>query len=298
MKRLLVVLIATFTVGVMPPGAQSAPEGQGALRLNKDWKRVSSGDVVAVGDASEKTLREAVAQIASFRAAFTQLYPSWRLDSPVPYRVVRFQSPEALRRYAPRDEKGRPQQFVGGYFSSDADLNVIALGGGSTDVVFHELTHAFLSRNFHSLPQWLNEGLAEFHATFDADWQKGLSLIGRAPVGRLTSLRRGPFMPLKEVVLASSADIAKFWRLGNRIEMFYAESWALVHYLRIGRRENKPGAFGQFVTAIERGRRPSRPFRSRSARPSSRSTGSCGDISGIRRFSRCRSISCGTTPRR
>jgi hypothetical protein len=54
----------------------------------------------------------------------------------VPYRVIRFQSPGALRRYAPRDERGRPQQFVGGYFSSDPDLNVIALGGGSTDVVF------------------------------------------------------------------------------------------------------------------------------------------------------------------
>ena len=181
----------------MPAGAQPAPERQTAGRLDKDWKRVSAGDVVAVGDASEKTLREAVEQIASFRAAFKQLYPSWRLESPVPYRVVRFVSPDALRRYAPRDEKGRPQQFVGGYFSSDPDLNLIALGDGSTDVVFHEFTHSFVSRNFHSLPQWLSEGMAEFHATFDADWEKGRSLMGRAPAGRLAALRRGRFLPLK-----------------------------------------------------------------------------------------------------
>jgi tetratricopeptide (TPR) repeat protein len=254
MKGLLVAVIAAVVAGVLPAGAQSASERQqGAVRLNKDWKRVSSGDVTAVGDASEKTLREALAQIASFRAAFKQLYPTWRLDSPVPYRVVRFQNPETLRRFAPRDEKGRPQQFVGGYFSSGADLNIIALGGGSTDVVFHEFTHSFVSRNFHSLPMWLNEGLADFHATFEADWQKGRSLMGRPPAARLTALRRGHFMPLKEVVLANSADIAKFWRLGDRIAMFYAESWALVHYLHIGRRDNKPGAFGRFVSAIERG---------------------------------------------
>jgi tetratricopeptide (TPR) repeat protein len=254
MQGLLVAVIASVVVGVVPAGAQSASERQpGASRLNKDWKRVSSGDVMAVGDASEKTLREALTQIASFRAAFRQLYPSWRLDSPVPYRIVRFQSPEALRRYAPRDEKGRPQQFVGGYFASHPDLNVIALGGGSTDVVFHEFTHSFVGRNFHSLPMWLNEGMAEFHATFDADWQKGKSLMGRAPAARLNALRRGRFLPLKDIVLATPADIAKMWKAGEPIEMFYAESWALVHYLHMGRRENPPGAFGKFVAAIERG---------------------------------------------
>jgi tetratricopeptide (TPR) repeat protein len=253
MKRLFLALLAALAVHVMPALAQSAPQGQAAPRLETDWKCVTSGDIVAMGDASEKTLREAVAQIASFRAAFKRLYPTWRLDSAVPYRVVRFQGPAALRRYAPRDEKGRPRQFVGGYFSSDADLNVIALGGGSTDVVFHELTHSFVSRNFHSLPRWLSEGVAEFHATFEADWQKGQSLMGRAPVDRLTALQRGRYIPLRKIVLASAADLARFWREGDAIQMYYAESWALVHYLHIGRRQNKPGALGRFVAAIERG---------------------------------------------
>jgi len=254
MKRLLVLAVTALAAGVMPAAAQSkSAQADGAPRLSRDWKRATSGDLIAVGDASEKTLREAVDEIASFRAAFKHLYPTWRLDSPVPYRVVRFQSPTALQRYAPRDERGRPRQFVSGYFGSYPDLNVIALGGGSTDVVFHEFAHSFVSRNFHSLPMWLNEGLAEFHATFEADWKKGRSLMGRAPANRLTALRRWQFMPIKEVVLATPADIGKFWRAGDRIQMFYAESWALVHYLHIGRRQNAPGAFGRLVAALERG---------------------------------------------
>ena len=251
-KRFL--LIVTITVGLTPITVLSNAEEQAAApRLSKDWRRVQSGDIVAIGDASEKALREALDEIASFRAALKALYPSLRTDSPVPYRVVLFDSPLALRRYAPRDERGRPQQYVGGYFTSHADVNVIALGGDRSHVVFHELTHSMLARNFHSLPGWLDEGLAEFHSTFEADWKKGKSLIGRVPDGRMTDLRRLPFVPLKEVLFASPADMLKFWRVPERIAMYYAESWALVHYLMIGRQQNAPGAFGRFMTTIERG---------------------------------------------
>jgi hypothetical protein len=66
------MLAASFAAGVEPAG-QSGSERPGAQRLHRYWKRVSSGDVVAVGDASGKTLGEADEQIASFRAAFKQL---------------------------------------------------------------------------------------------------------------------------------------------------------------------------------------------------------------------------------
>jgi tetratricopeptide (TPR) repeat protein len=262
MKRLPVLLLIAFTIELFPIGVRSSSAQQTASpRLSKGWKRVTDGNLVAIGDASEKALREALGEIAGFRAALEHLYPSLRLDSPVPYRVVLFDSPEALRRYAPRDERGRPQQYVGGYFASAPDLNVIALGGGRSDVVFHEFTHSLVSRNFHSLPGWLNEGLAEFHSTFEADWRKGQSLIGRIPVSRMRSLRTLPFLPVKEILFATPADMSKLWRSPERIAMYYAESWALVHYLQIGRQQAAPGSFGRFVSALERGRPVDRALR-------------------------------------
>jgi len=228
--------------------SQSAPP-----RLSGSWKRTSSGDITAIGAVSDGALRKAASQLASFRAAFSTLYPAMRVTSPVPTRIVAFPDAQSFHRFSPRDDRGRPQEYVGGYFSAGPDVNLITVVGGSSEIVFHEYAHYLLFRNFHSLPTWLNEGLAEFHSTFEADWKNGKSLLGRAPVHRLRSLRHYSFLPLRRVVSASPADMEKLWRNPDQIEMFYAESWALVHYLMIGRKSNKPSNFGEFVRAIERG---------------------------------------------
>jgi uncharacterized protein DUF1570 len=260
MKRLLLLLVVA--IGSTSALARADREDQGsASRRGTSWNRVVAGDVVALGDASEKALRERVEQIASFRAALAQLYPDLRVDSPVPYRVVLFPSPAALQRYVPRDERGRPRPFVSGYFGGDADLNVIALGSGQADVLFHEFAHSFLSRNFHALPEWLEEGLAEFLSTFDADRRKKQGLIGLAPATRHRSLRTLPYLPIKEFVLATSRDLDRLWRDSARTEMFYAEAWALVHYLQIGRRSGAPDDFGRFVVALDRGAPVEQAFR-------------------------------------
>ena len=260
MKRLLLLLVTAIGSMAVLAGADHDRQA-GASRLSKTWTRVIAGDVVALGDASEKTLRERVEQIASFRAALTQLYPDMRVDSPVPYRVVLFPTVGALRPYVPRDDKGRPRPYVSGYFGGDSDLNVIAVAGRDKSVVFHELAHSVLSRNFQSLPEWLEEGLAEFHSTFDADRQKKQGLVGLAPATRLRSLRRLPYLPISDFILATRGDLDKLWRDSARTETVYAEAWALVHYLQIGRRSSAPGAFGRFVAALGRGMQAAQAFR-------------------------------------
>ena len=262
MKRLLALLGIALTLALSSLDGSTDVAQQSGPRLSRTWKRVTAGDIVAFSNASEKAMREKLDEIASFRLAFKRIYPTLRLDSPVPYRLVLFDGgQQALRRYAPRDERGRPIRFVSGYFSSEPDVNLIALGNGRSEIVFHEFAHSFIDRNYHSLPLWLNEGLAEFHSTFQADWEKGRSLMGRAPAARLRSLRFLSFIPVKELISDDPAAVAKFWRDPLRIEMYYAESWALVHYLQIGRQQNAPASFGRFVNAIELGMRPDQALR-------------------------------------
>lgn len=243
----LLVVLTLFAASSPVPMAAA----QDGPRLS-DWKRVVLGDIEAVGPVSDRDLRRSVSEITAFRAALTTLYPGLRVSSPVPLRIVVFPNQQQLVRYSPRDDRGKPQEYVGGYFSPGADVNIIALGGNRSDIVFHEYAHYVFYRNFHSLPGWFNEGLAEFFSTFEADWKGGRSLVGRPPNERLRSLRSLTFLPLRQILFATPADMEKMWKNPERIEMYYSESWALVHYLMIGR-QNKSLAVGRFIQAVETG---------------------------------------------
>src|SRR5207244_8885336 len=61
---------------------------------------------------------------------------------------------------------------VAGYYQRGQDRDFIVLSGRVfpqtlTSVVYHELSHYFLSRALDVRPVWLNEGLAEYFATAD-----------------------------------------------------------------------------------------------------------------------------------
>jgi tetratricopeptide (TPR) repeat protein len=253
------VLLLTISVFLVGPVSRAlanpgTPQGKtGGPQLSRNWSRVTSGNLTASGPVTDGVLREAVDGVQAFRTAFATLYPTLRLTSPVPLRIVVFPDQGALRRFNVRDAKGRTQALVGGYIQRDPDLNSIVLGGKDSELAFHELAHFLLSRNFRQLPEWLNEGLADFHSTFEADWKKGRSVIGRAPGTRVRSLRTFTWVPLGEIVSATDAEMDARWRRPQAIDMFYSESWAVVHYLMLGRKANAPGAFARFVGSVARG---------------------------------------------
>jgi tetratricopeptide (TPR) repeat protein len=248
--------VLLFAVLIHSP-AYSAPQSFERDRLSKSWKRTGTQEIEVVGPVSDATLREALQAIRSFRELFASLYPGARVTSDVPTRVIVFPDVSALQRFAPRDSRGR-QPYVGGYFAPGADLNVIALGGSNRQLVFHEFMHYLVRRNLHSLPTWLNEGLAEVFSTFEIDSKNGTVLVGRPPEDRMRSLRRLRYTPLKNVVEMPPAQMLRLSRDPDGIAMFYAESWGLVHYLQLERGRQTPGAFGRFVQSVERGIAPAR----------------------------------------
>src|SRR5262249_28227348 len=104
------------------------------------------------------------------------------------------------------------------------------LGGGEDLLVFtdwsdrvrqdlrHELTHALLHSGLKAVPQWLDEGLAEFFEL--PPEQKGVN------DAHLAHLRRG--------MLGFRPDMARLERLTELEQMTpaeYRESWAWVHLM-------------------------------------------------------------------
>lgn len=213
------------------------------------------------GDVDEADLRAAADDLEAFRAALATLYPGF--DAAHPTRIVIFKDRREFTRFLPRDASGKPQPNVSGYFVPYPDENFIVFGhyGGAGDraLVLHEYAHHVLRRSVRPLPLWLNEGLAEFYSTFDHDTRLAPAVVGRPPAQALAVLRSSPLLPLAEILETRSSS-ALLQDL-DRARVFYAESWALVHYLTIGRPGASPAQLGALADALARAVPPDDAFR-------------------------------------
>lgn len=107
--------------------------------------------------------------------------------------------------------------------------------------LFHEYMHHL---NFHYLgykiPVWLNEGLAEYYATFE-ETTEGKYLVGQNLEGYATALEMGNWTPI--TVLFDALHEYPYARgIGHGSDpsssaYFYAQSWLIAHYFL-----NTPGA--------------------------------------------------------
>ena len=249
--------------GIRPAAARPAAAGPQAVRtisaerMSRDWKQLRSRNFLAVGNATEEELRRAVTELEAFQTVLLEMFPSIGLASPVPTLIVVLKDNDTFGRFQPRDAGGRREEWVGGYFTALPDVNYMVTGwrgenGLAFDVVFHEFTHYVLNRNLSHVPLWLGEGVAEFYSTFRIDTAMNLTLVGETPALRLPFLRTHAPLPL-ERMLTNETAVQLFERDQDRA-MFYAQSWALVHYLFLGQRGARTKQIGVYLDALEKGR--------------------------------------------
>jgi tetratricopeptide (TPR) repeat protein len=103
-----------------------------------------------------------------------------------------------------------------------------------TILLFHEYTHFMLRHaTTTSYPRWYDEGFADFLSTFE--YARGKSKVGMPSVDRLHSLAmfgQARWVPLRTVLEAKTTFLSDDGKESHSEELgFYAESWALVHYL-------------------------------------------------------------------
>ncbi len=164
------------------------------------------------------------------------------MSTPVPTTVIVFKNDSS---YGPF----KPNANTAGYFQSGDDVNYITLTAesrGQQDpftVIFHEYTHLLVNNTLGNIPTWFSEGLAEYYSTVNiADDQK--VTLG-TPIGsHIYLLREKKMLPLR--TLFQIDQKSPYYNEREKQSIFYAESWALVHYLILGNggvRSNKVGAF-------------------------------------------------------
>jgi tetratricopeptide (TPR) repeat protein len=105
------------------------------------------------------------------------------------------------------------------------------------------------------VPAWVNEGLAEYYETFDSKDNGRIAIIG-APSAQHVQELQTTIMPLGELMAVDHSS--KIYNEGDRRGIFYAESWALVHYL-LGN-PKRAGQLSAYLDRLSRGDAPATAF--------------------------------------
>lgn len=223
--------------------------GVSTASAKETWRSVQSKNFLVVGNGSEKDLQKLAVKLEQFRHVLGVILNKAQLVTPVPTTVVLFKDQESFHDYAPL-YKGKTRDNVAGYFIPSSDGNYIALFAGAeqgsrSSVIFHEYTHFVINNNLPRPPVWLNEGLAEFYSSFDTREDGQKALIGQLIDEHVQRLREKTLFPLAELFQVNRKSPQ--YNEGSRAGLFYAQSWALIHYLMLGNNGKRQPQLVQFL---------------------------------------------------
>ena len=149
--------------------------------------------------------------------------------------------------------RGNPIELAG-FFQSGEDVNYMAINAEFADAalqtIFHEYSHALVANTLGPLPAWVSEGLAEVYETMEQQRGGRSALLGRAQAYHLGLLNRSTLIPIRDLTAVDHQS--SMYNEGTRRGVFYAQSWALVHYLTFGD-PARTKQFRQFLAGVRAG---------------------------------------------
>jgi tetratricopeptide (TPR) repeat protein len=218
------------------------------------WLYARSDNFEMFSSTSEKESRRLLVKLEQFRAFFLASLPLRRAREPRTYVVV-FNSDRTFDRYKPLYQ-GQPKQ-VDGYcvpyddeavmaFTTDIDPDIDDADDGS-GTILHEYVHLMLHTRGMKPPLWLNEGLAELYSTFQIDRDK--VELGQAKDVYVEFLQQSALTPLDQLfaVTTNSSN----YNDETEAPYFYAQSWALTHYLICGPDQTNPAKLARYLDLMD-----------------------------------------------
>ena len=203
------------------------------------------------GNAGEKDLRKICDQFELFRSMFKHAFPSFSVEPGTPIEIIAAKNEATMKELLPEqyEVKGHTH-FVGLYQPGPTKVYVILQmnveGENPYHVLYHEYTHTLIHLNFIHVPLWLDEGVAEYLG--NASLGNKEVRIGLVPEGHLYVLQQNRLLPLETLFAVDHSS--PYYNEANRTSVFYAESWALVHYLMLDQRARQEHLLGKFLEAM------------------------------------------------
>lgn len=236
MKRTILVLVTLLFL--LTFGPLNIP-----VFAKDNWLSLRSKNFLLICNTSEKQMRLVGTRLEQFREVFAQLFPKAVHTTLVPTTVIVFKSDDSYRPF-------KPNANTAGYFQAGPDVNYITLTTelrGERDpftVIFHEYTHLLINNTSPNVPLWFNEGLAEYYSTLKIG--DDIKVVLGTPISNhVYLLRENKMLPLR--TLFKVDEKSPYYNERDKQSVFYAESWALMHYLILGKEGQRRPQMGNFL---------------------------------------------------
>jgi len=203
-----------------------------------------------VTDGDQALAAELAAHLSELRSLFAQVWPTAEPRRRDVY-VVALSAASKLRTVLPSYWESCGGAHPEGAFvhGLDRDYLVVSIGSGPRapfGVLDHEFGHILVDEHFGRLPPWLDEGLAEFVALGEPVKGK----FGVMSSEYLSFLRARPMLPLNELFRADRTS--EIYTSAGGVPLFYAQSWAVVHYLTLANGGLELPRLSTFVSLLRR----------------------------------------------
>ena len=226
--------VALICVLVMTVAATVGSEVE-LPKPSQRWIDVRTANFRFFSNAGKVATRRVAVDLEELRAVLGEL-TDFDLQSPIPTFIYVFKNDRSFRPYKHLYE-GEPAA-VSGYFANREHANYIAINADSSDasdIIFHEYVHYVSDTNLWYLPVWLEEGLAEFYASFEV--VADTVYLGLPDYRHLAALRNSTIVPFEKLLTVDHGS--PLYNEKDRKGAFYAQSWALVHYMLLGNPERR-----------------------------------------------------------
>ncbi len=228
MKQRIIAIVCVCAI----LAALCGPTLRGARR--EVWVEVRSPNFIIVSNAGEKQARKTAIQFEQIHSLFRDtLAVAQGHPSPL-ITVLAVKDEKSLGELLPEYwTKGHAHPsglFIDRLSQYYAAVDIDAKGTNPYATMYHEYYHSLTIPYFPDLPVWLSEGLAEFFG--HTEIVGNTAMMGMADPGLIEELRNNKLIPLD--VLFQVDNTSPYYNEENKTSVFYAESWALTHFLMIG----------------------------------------------------------------
>jgi tetratricopeptide (TPR) repeat protein len=217
------------------------------------WFEARSPNFIVVSNAGEKQARKTAVRFEQIRAVFRrELELASKHESPV-ITILAVKDEDSMKTLLPeywvRGHAHPAGIFLDNMSQYFAAIQLDAPGSNPYNTIYHEYFHSLTTPYYPNLPVWVSEGLAEFYGnTQIGDSEVGM---GRPDPDLIAELKQGGLMPLD--VLFKVDHNSPYYNEQNKISVFYAESWALTHYLMVGDKSAHRATLQAYLNAMTKG---------------------------------------------